>query len=299
MRKPAKLSLLALFGGALLALTLAPAGAAGPARDHDRSFAVKEQETIQKSFAVPAGAQASLEIDNIFGSIEVVGGASRQVEMVVTKTIRAESDAARDRARTEVSLDATQEQGAVKLYVNGPFRCNCEDCRGSREPRGYIVQMDFKVRVPAETNLELRTVNDGQVRVSNVTGEFQVRNVNGGIEMDSIAGEGAARTVNGPVRVAFRRNPRGNSEFRTINGDVELRFASGLAADFRLKNFNGGIYTDFPVTALPARGVSQEHRGGKLILRADRTMGVRVGAGGPEIDAENLNGEIRILENHE
>ena len=268
--------------------------------DSDDVFGVKAEETIQKSFVIPAGARSSLDIDNVFGSIEVVGGPGNQVQVTVAKTIRARSDADLQRARKEVTLDVSQEAGQVKLYVNGPFRCNCDDCRGSRdEERNYVVRMDFKVQVPEQTDLEVRTVNEGHVRISNVTGSFDVRNVNGGIEMDSMAGSGRARTVNGPVTVSFRQNPRANSEFRTVNGAVELRCQPGLAADFRFKTFNGGIYTDFPVAALPLRPVSEEHRGGKLILRADRSTGVRIGNGGPEIQIENLNGDIRILENHE
>jgi len=126
-----------------------------------------------------------------------------------------------------------------------------------------------------------------------------VRNVNGDVEMDKIAGSGTARTVNGPVKVSFRQNPRENSDFCTINGDVELRFAQGLAADFRFKTFNGSIYSDFPVTALPVRAIQEEHHGAKVVFHADRYTGVRVNSGGPEIKVENLNGEIRILENHE
>src|SRR5258708_15291151 len=43
--------------------------------DHeDASFTEHEQEKIQKSFAMPAGAgRRTLEIDNVWGSIEVVG----------------------------------------------------------------------------------------------------------------------------------------------------------------------------------------------------------------------------------
>jgi DUF4097 and DUF4098 domain-containing protein YvlB len=126
-----------------------------------------------------------------------------------------------------------------------------------------------------------------------------VRNVNGDIEMNNVAGSGTARTVNGPVIVSFRQNPRENSDFKTVNGNVELRFAHDLSADFRFKTFNGGIYSDFPVTALPVRAIQAEHKGGKAVYRADRFTGARVNAGGPEIQIENLNGDIRILENHE
>jgi hypothetical protein len=45
--------------------------------------------------------------------------------------------------------------------------------------------------------------------------------------------------------------------------------------------------------------MQEEHRGMKTVFRADRYTSVRVNAGGPEIKVENLNGDIRILENHE
>ena len=303
MRRSFILSLFAGFGAALLFLCSlaarnATASASHPGDDWD-DFGVKAQETIQKSFVLPADARKSLDIDNVYGSIEVVGGSSNQVQVTIAKTIRARSDEALQRARKEVTLDITQNAGDLKLYVNGPFRCNCDDCRNSRDERDYVVQMDFKVQVPQQIDLQARTVNDGRVRISNVTGDFVVRNVNGRIDMDSMAGSGSARTVNGPVTVSFRQNPRAKSEFRTINGNVELRFQPGLAAAFRFKTFNGAIYTDFPVTALPLRPVSEERRGGKLIFRADRSTGAQIGTGGPEIQIENLNGDIRILENHE
>jgi hypothetical protein len=135
--------------------------------------------------------------------------------------------------------------------------------------------------------------------VRDITGNFLVRNVNGDVEMASISGSGTARTVNGPVKVSFRRNPREASDFQTVNGAVELRFARDLAADFRFKTFNGSIYSDFPVAALPVRPMQEEHHGAKVVYRADRYTGVRIGTGGPEIKVQNLNGDIRILENHE
>jgi DUF4097 and DUF4098 domain-containing protein YvlB len=105
--------------------------------------------------------------------------------------------------------------------------------------------------------------------------------------------------VNGPVKVSFRQNPSEASDFETVNGAVELAFARDLAADFKFKTFNGGIYSDFPVTSLPVQGMKEEHHGAKVIFRADRYTGARVNSGGPQIKVENLNGDIRILENHE
>src|SRR5256885_7611223 len=64
----------------------------------DSSFSVREQEKIEKSFSLPSGHRA-LEIDNIWGSIEITGGASDQVLLTVNKTIRAESKDKLEQAR--------------------------------------------------------------------------------------------------------------------------------------------------------------------------------------------------------
>ncbi len=272
------------------------------AKDHhdsDRDFPVREQETIQKSFSMPASQHRSLEVDNVFGSIEVIGDTSDQVQLVVNKTTRAESKDKLEQAKKEVTLDITQQEGSLKFYVNGPFRCQCPDCVSFHGDEGYVVKMDFQLRVPSDIDVKVKTVNEGRVLVRNINGSFLVRNVNGDIAMENVAGSGTARTVNGPVKVSFRQNPRESSDFRTVNGNVELRFAHDLSADFRFKTFNGGVFSDFPVTALPVHALQEEHRGGKIIFRADRYTGARVNSGGPEIKVENLNGDIRILENHE
>lgn len=267
--------------------------------DSDRDLSVQERETIQKSFSMAGAAHKSLEIDNVWGSIEVVGTNSDQVQLTMNKSTRAESKDKLEQARKEVTLDITEQPGSLKLSVNGPFRCHCDDGCGHREFEGYVVKMDFKLQVPRDIDVKVKTVNEGRVVVRDISGSFLVRNVNGDVEMSNIAGSGTARTVNGPVKVTFRQNPREASDFQTVNGNVELGFAQSLAADFRFKTFNGGIYSDFPVTALPVRAAQEERHGSKFVFRADRYTGVRIGAGGPEIKVENLNGDIRILENHE
>ena len=89
-----------------------------------------EQEKIEKRhLAMPAGAgRRTVEIDNVWGSIEVVGTASDQVKLTVNKSIRAESKGKIEQARKDVTLTITCTQAdALKVYVNGPFRCDCHD----------------------------------------------------------------------------------------------------------------------------------------------------------------------------
>lgn len=297
-------ALMAVVGVMLLPRLGAPLRAAGD-DDDEKGFRLHESETIRKSFTL-AGAPKILEVDNVFGSIDVTGGTGDQVQLVVNKTISAESKDRMEAAKKEVTLDITGQPELLKLYVNGPFRCNCGSGSGNgggcvnwNGDSGYVVKMDFQLQVPRDVEVKLRTVNSGHVHVRDVTGNFSVHNVNGGIEMQNVAGSGVAKTVNGGVKVAFRENPREKSDFSTINGNIDLYFARGLAADFRFKTMNGNVYSDFEMTSLPVRPVSAEHRGTKFVFRSDRYTGGRIGSGGPEIKAENLNGDIRVLERHE
>ena len=238
-----------------------------------------------------------LEVDNVFGPIEVVGSQSDQVQMVVNKTIHAESKAQLEKAAKEVTLDITQDGGSLKLFVNGPFRCNRNcDCVSFHGDDGYWVRMDFQLQVPRNIQLKLRTVNNGDIHVKDVTGNYSVNNVNGSIDMQNVAGSGKVHTVNGGVKVTFRENPRENSDFGSVNGSIDLYFANNLSADFRFKNMNGGVFSDFPLTGLPAREPQGERKNGRFVFHADRYTGGRVGSGGPEITAQNINGSIRVLE---
>jgi hypothetical protein len=301
MLKRRFLTLVLMYSLAMLLLPRVspPLQASGHGDDSDSGMRLQETETIRKTFNL-TGDHKILEVDNVFGSIEVAGSEGNQVQLIVNKTISAESKDRMETAKKEVTLDITDQPDFLKLYVNGPFRCNCNDgCEGNRGDRGYRVKMDFQLQVPRSIEVKLKTVNSGHVRVQDVTGNFSVRNVNGGIEMVNVAGSGIAKTVNGPVKVTFRENPRENSDFGTINGNVELYFVRGLAGDFRFKTMNGHVFSDFEMTSLPAQPVSAEQHGTKFVYHSDRFTGGRIGSGGPEIKAENLNGDIRVLEHQQ
>jgi hypothetical protein len=270
--------------------------ATGDHWDFDSRYSVKEEQTIKNTFTLATGKR-SVQVDNVFGSIEVVGTSGDQVQMTVTETYRGETQDKIVQAKKEVSLDTSNENGELKLYVNGPFRCQCnDDDWGSRRHAGYIVKMDFKLEVPANVDVTLTTVNDGNIKMSGVTGDFRVHNVNGSVDINDAAGSGKALTVNGHVSVSFRQNPKTDSSFGSVNGEVVLKFAQNLSADFRFKNMNGGVYSDFDLAALPPKQATEERGKGHYVYRSDRFTGGRVGNGGPEIKVENLNGAIRILQ---
>lgn len=318
----------------LLAAALVPPAplAAGPraaaarapesSRDAD-TYPARDTEQIQRSLTFAGAATAAgartVEVDNIFGAIQVAAYDGQTVEVSATRTLKARTPELLERARKEVTLEVTEEASLVSLYVDGPFRdCDCD--RGSRskwhnpnwrkeDPNadsarrrrrgngdpGYQVTYNFVIKVPRAVMLELRTVNNGDIHVDGTSGDFDVQNVNGAIDMANIAGSGRAHTVNGPVTVEFRKNPTGPSSFKSINGELIVYFDASLQAELSMKTMNGNFYSDFETSQLTSLTPVAERTGGKQTYRFDRGTRVRVGKGGPSLQFETLNGDIRIL----
>lgn len=229
-------------------------------------------------------------VNNINGNIEASGYNGNDLLMEVTRVVHADSSERLAAANREVTLKMEQSGDRVKLFVDEPSRCNCRNSGID----GYTVQYDFKLRVPAAARVDLYTVNHGKIVVNGITGDFDIKNVNGRIEMAGLAGSGRAHTVNGPVKAVFVRNPLSASSFETVNGNVDLAFHSGLSADVRMQTMNGGMYTDFEVTTAPKAPQPPEERDGKLVYHGGGATTVRIGGGDTQVATKTLNGDIFI-----
>ena len=255
---------------------------------------VEQNETIQKTYSLSGSAPKKVIVDNVNGSILVTGYAGNEVRLVAHKRLRADSPETAEQARRDVKLDISQDANTVRFYVDGPFRCRDGGIHVDRDP-GYEVKYDFELQVPHDTAIDLKTVNDGEIKVGDVAGDYKVDDINGGIEMTGLAGSGKIYALNGKVKVTFRENPRGKSSFGSLNGEVRVSFQPDLNADLRFKTFNGGVYTDYPVTYLPQPAAAGERRNGKFVYKSSDWSAVRVGHGGPELSFDAFNGNIRIL----
>jgi hypothetical protein len=259
---------------------------------------VERSDVIRKVYRFGEAAGDRLVIvDNVFGSIEVEGYEGDEVRMTAHKTVFAKSNKHVEEAEEEVTLDIIEQDDCIEFYVDGPFR---EKRRGGvrwegYRRQGYKVVYDFKLLIPRDCSVELKTVNEGDISVTEIEGDFDVANVNGEIKMKGLRGAGEATTVNGDVRLEFDRNPTGNCDFSTINGNVKLYFQKDLSADFYMKTMNGEAFTDFVVTSLPGRTTTSHTHKGHNVYKVNRMSGIRAGVGGPNIDIHTLNGDMFIL----
>ena len=287
---------------ATLAIGIALIGTAGAQRSS--RYQVVEESDVTRTLTFAGSVSGSggriLDVRNTNGFIRVEATTGSSVEMSIHKVIRGETSADVAEAQRDVRLEFKEGAPRIEATVFDRRGHYCGEQWNDRnddrnwERVHYDVRFDFTIKVPRDAAIRLCTVNNGDLIVNGTQGDFDVTNVNGLIEMRGVAGSGRAHTVNGPVTVEFTANPKQPSSFKTVNGNVDVFFRDGLSADFQMKTFNGGLFTDFDSQPLAGRiAPATERRNGRFTYRANEFTRVRVGAGGPEMTFETLNGNVR------
>ena len=159
--------------------------------------------------------------------------------------------------------------------------------------------LELRIQVPRKTQLELSTVNDGDIRVERVEGELELGNVNGSIELTDVGGAVVAHTVNGKVLATFSRvAPDKAMAFTSLNGAVDVTLPASIKANVRLRTDNGSAFTDFDLNVQPASNPpdvedSRPH-GGRYRIEVNKVIYGSVNGGGPEIEMRTFNGNIYL-----
>lgn len=260
----------------------------------------ESKERISKEFSLQNGAGASvLVIYNINGFINIEGSADNKVSFDVDKRITANDKPALDKGRQEFKLMIEQKGDTVMAYIAEPFdsRPNRNNRRDRDDRRiDYDFTLDFTVKIPRQMNVNVTTVNQGDVTVKDVAGVLRVRNVNGAIALTNARGATDVHTINGDVTANYLASPPEKSSYYTLNGNIRVSYPANLSADMQFKTFQGEFYTDFPgAEILPAQVVkNQERKGDKTVYKLDKTTAIRVGTGGKTLRFETFNGSVYI-----
>ena len=257
------------------------------------------KEHLSQPFALTGSAGAStLVIYNISGFLRVEGTSGNTVSLEMDKSITAKDASGLDKGKREFKLGFEQRGDTIFAYIAEPF-----DSRPSKELRNwnrdkldYDFTVDFTVKVPRAMNLNISTVNRGDVTVKDVSGSLRVRNINGAITLTNASGLTDAHTINGNLEATYASTPADASSYYTLNGDIKVSYPASLSADLQFKSFQGEFYTDFPqAETLPAQVVkNQEKRGDKTVYKLNKTTAVRIGNGGKTLRFETFNGNVYI-----
>ncbi|MFT5618773.1 MAG: hypothetical protein ACI85I_002008 [Arenicella sp.] len=263
----------------------------------------KHDETIKKT--IPISTQNILILDNVFGSITVEGYDGSEIILEAKKTIHSKYKEDFEKGKSELELMVNAKSEYIDIFIKSPQSTRTtrfEDGKFHKEQHWvgdtkYSFNFDFVLKVPKNMNLEVSTINDGNVVISNMNSEYiEANNVNGQVTLENIAkARTNARTINGKITASFSGNPDKDSSFSTINGDINITLKKSLSAKLLFRSMQGEFYTDFEVKPITnSQPVKSESKSSKMIFKLENATAVQVGSGEVEYKFNTLNGDVYV-----
>jgi DUF4097 and DUF4098 domain-containing protein YvlB len=274
-------------------------------------------EKITREFTFEKISDANaLQISNINGNVTVQGYDGDKILVEVTKTVSAKTQTRLDKGKQNLKLGTMDRADTIILYVDGTCQTFGKNNRpGKHQDRtwdyqwnnkwnnrdgedcedGYDYKLDFVVKVPSRINVQISTINEGDVSVAGVKGAVNANNINGSIKLQNLMREAKASTINGNVDIEYAANPKKDCRFYSLNGDINAWFQKGLAANLAFESFNGDLYTNLDkLEELPVQiEKGKDGEGLKMKVSGNR---YKANGGGILLDFETFNGNVYLKE---
>ena len=149
----------------------------------------EEPQVINIPLSRP-GEPIYLEIGILSARIEVIGEDRDDVEFTISVS--------------DGSRQIITPSGAKQLKGGGyAFEIDEEDNEISFDMDWRANTVSVIARVPRRADLDLGTTNDGEIIVSNITGNLELSNTNGPITATGIRGSVIAESVNDDIKISF------------------------------------------------------------------------------------------------
>lgn len=272
-------------------------------------YGVSAQSTLDELIAVPLsspGERGLLEIGLVNGSIEVKGYNGKEV--IIKAMAREENnDSENEHGHHDWDNDfdddddndrddENKRKGLKRIASNAmEIEVTERNNKVSVESNSWNQGINFVVQVPVNFDLELSTVNGGDIVVENINGVLELNNVNGEVTANKISGSAIIDTVNGKIEASFVSvNKDSPMAFTTLNGNVDISLPSAVKATFKMKSDRGEIYSDFDMDVdQSGPKVDRSNKGGFKVTIENWVYG-KVNGGGPEFMFNNMNGNIYL-----
>ena len=263
---------------------------------------------------VDAHPRGTVSINNVSGSVEVLGWSRNEVdvaadlgweagELIVERDgdrVRIEVED-KDRRKRDVSSDLVIRLPEGSSIEVGGVSADIEVGGVHGDQRLHTVSGDIVAEVH-EGDVNMETVSgdleisgnghDILARLSTTSGDIDVNGLAGEIEATAVSGsitigpgrfeQVSANSVNGELELGVELEDDGRVDLETINGEVDINFIGPLSARFDVETFNGGIRNCF--------GPKVQSNG---FMRGE-VLKFTEGTGEGRVTIRTLNGAIRI-----
>jgi DUF4097 and DUF4098 domain-containing protein YvlB len=231
----------------------------------------RSEETAQWHKTYQLDPNGRVEISNVNGKIDVEPSTGNTVDVTATKKARG--------ASSESAKAALERATILDDVSGGRIRVETKNQRISGFMTGSV-QVEYRVKVPAGAEVKFTTVNGG-VELTGLAGRIVAETTNGGVVTHGVAGQLDASTTNGGLDIDLVRMPEGGVKLECTNGGIKVRLPRDAKATISASITNGGIETDN--LSIDATGENTRRR-----------LEGRMNGGGPRLEAEGVNGGIRL-----
>lgn len=265
--------------------------------------AQEHSETLTATESFSSNSDNLMVVYNIEGDITVESHSGSSVEISVVKKIKGNNQRQLEQGKQEIGMKTAINGNILYVYMDSPYtEFNLEtgrfNHRGPWDGIKYKYRLDFTIKVPRNTSLELSTVNRGSILVKNVEAtDLTIKNINGPITMENVAGKTYVDALNKDINISYSKNPSGDSVYNSLNGDINISVQEGLNADVSFKTLNGDIYTNLETRTSNASMNMTKKKGRKgTKYKMNKDTQFQIGSGGIKMDFDLLNGNVTIKE---
>ena len=230
------------------------------------------RDVIQKAFDTPVPAQLAVNADA--SSIAVAAWDKPQMEVTITRVVRARSEAAEKECLGGDKVDVALVGGKVTVTLDVPrngwgfspnrnYRIDIKAPASSsavlRTNGGSINADGLKGGVEAVTSGGSVTLNGlggdsnvktsgGSIRATNGSGRLSAHTSGGGIDLSGAFASIDASTSGGSVSAVLNTQPSGDVTLRTSGGGIRVSLPDAIKAHVDAKTSGGSISSEFPMT---------------------------------------------------
>lgn len=266
--------------------------------------AQKSNETIKKEISFASNSTENmLVVQNIHGPISVEGYDGSTIKFEIEKTITMKHNGSLEEGKQEVQVKIKEVGSRIYAYVETPnnhFDTSTGSYANQRNRKWvkpkYSYYVNFKLKVPRNTNVKLAAINDGDIYAKNVQGDVLiVHNINGAITLENVSGKTEVNALNKDINITYYKNPTGDSSYHSLNGDINVTFKENLNAKVSFKSLNGDLYTNYDTTKMNAKVHKKVSKNGKgTKYNVSSTESYQIGEGGIKLDFNLLNGDATL-----
>ncbi|MEM8671603.1 MAG: protein kinase [Planctomycetota bacterium] len=190
----------------------------------------------------------------------------------------------------------TKKGEAKTLFApNYDFDVSAEDNSVKLDTYNYDYNLNLRIKVPRQSNLEIDNYYYGYLKIENIEGQVDAESQHDDISLLGISGGATAYSRNGSLEVSFDKlSPDAKLDFESYNGYIKLTLPKNAKLSTAISSGTGSIVSAFDLEPIDKR--DSVFATVEKLKESEYQFGL-INGGGTPIRIENAKSTTRILKN--